>query len=104
MNRETRVALPKTKKALGELFAQQASNEATIRALNSQLQDLKGKQVKTKVVVDPDSQFANIEAIVKAQQEAEAEQARRQAAGDTSAGGQIPEGSRIEDFMFEWQL
>ena len=64
--------LQKARKALGNLATENAQAVATTRSLTTQLTELQSKKMKKKVSVDPNSQFANIETIKAAMEEAEA--------------------------------
>jgi hypothetical protein len=67
---DQRVILHKASKAIGRLTTKQALTEACNRKLQSQLEELQSRQRKKKITVDPNSLFANVDAIKLAMDEA----------------------------------
>jgi hypothetical protein len=74
--RETQAILRKAGKRIGQLAAQNAVSESKIRSLEAQLEELRGPKTRKRVVVDPNTKFANIDAIKKAMDEATEQGAR----------------------------
>jgi hypothetical protein len=74
--RETQAILRKAGKRIGQLAAQNAVSESKIRSLEAQLEELRGPKTRKRVVVDPNTKFANIDAIKKAMDEATEQEAR----------------------------
>ena len=66
----------KAGKRIGQLAAQNAVSESKIRSLEAQLEELRGPKTRKRVVVDPNTKFANIDAIKKAMDEATEQEAR----------------------------
>jgi len=74
--RETRAILRKAGKGIGQLVAQNAVSESKIHSLEAQLEELRGPKTRKRVVVDPNTKSANIDAIMKAMDEAAEQEAR----------------------------
>ena len=70
--RETRAIVRKAGKRIGQLTAQNAVSESKIHSLESQIEELRGPKTRKRVAVDPNTRFANIDAIKKAMDEAAA--------------------------------
>nr|KMM70999.1 hypothetical protein CPAG_07306 [Coccidioides posadasii RMSCC 3488] len=77
-DRAQRAFLQKTTKLIGELNSQQAAQLAVVHKLSSQAEAFWHSKIRKQVQLDPDSQFANIEKIGQAMEEAAALQARLQ--------------------------
>jgi len=74
--RETRAILRKAGKRIGQLSAQNAVSESKIHSLESQIEELRCPKTRERVAVDPNTRFANIDAIKKAMDEAAEQEAR----------------------------
>jgi hypothetical protein len=110
--------LQKAEKARGQLTSQQAKLQATNRRLEHQLEELKSKKRKTKITVDPNTLFANVDRIKqaleqasKAKVEAEAQKPQQIATKATTLGQREEElrrasdkleKAKIESCMFRW--
>jgi hypothetical protein len=104
--RETRVILRKAGKRIGQLTAQNAVSESKIHSLESQIEELRGPKTRKRVAVDPNTRFANIDAIKKAMDEAAEQEARIKAREpEKEAKRTVDElaKAKMQDFMFEWQ-
>ena len=74
--RETQTMLKKAGKRVGQLTAQNAVSESKIHSLESQIEELRCPKTRERVAVDPNTRFANIDAIKKAMDEAAEQEAR----------------------------
>ena len=104
--RETRAILRKAGKRIGQLTAQNAASESKIHSLESQTEELRGPKTRKRVAVDPNTRFANIDAIKKAMDEAAEQEARIKAREpEKEAKRTVDElaKAKMQDFMFEWQ-
>ena len=70
LNRKGRILLIKAGKVLGHSITCKALQEITICKQRNQLQLFWDKQKKKRIVLDPNEQFASIETIKRAQDEA----------------------------------
>jgi hypothetical protein len=105
--REARVILHKAGKAIGRANTRAAGLEAKITQLNYQLEKLQHKKPKKRIMLNANTQFANIENIKKALDEAAAAKAHeatkdhereaQKAAAEIAA-------SSLQAMSFEWQL
>jgi hypothetical protein len=104
--RETQAILRKAGKRIGQLAAQNAVSESKIRSLEAQLEELRGPKTRKRVVVDPNTKFANIDAIKKAMDEATEQEARIKAREPEKEAKKTADElakAKMQDFMFEWQ-
>jgi len=104
--RETRAILGKAGKRIGQLAAQNAVSESKIHSLEAQLEELRGPKTRKRVVVDPNTKFANIDAIKKAMDEATEQEARIKAREPEKEAKKTADEltkAKMQDFMFEWQ-
>ena len=74
--RETRAMLKKAGKRIGQLSAQNSVCQSTIHSLESKIEELQGPKSGKRVVVDPNTRFANMDAIKKAMDEAAEKEAQ----------------------------
>lgn len=123
LTRDQRTVFQKTQKALGKVTAQYGLLHATNQRLQLQLNELERKKKKRKIILDPNTMFANVESIKKSLEEAE--KARREAemekariadkralakAKEPSAEATASSTSRtlqkaqMESCMFQWEL
>jgi hypothetical protein len=104
--RGTRAILRKAGKRIGQLVAQNAVSESKIHSLEAQLEELRGPKTRKRVVVDPNTKFANIDAIMKAMDEAAEQEARIKAREPEKEAKKTADElakAKMQDFMFEWQ-
>ena len=66
-------------KRIRQLSAQNAVYESKADSLESQIEELRGPRTRKRVVLDPNTRFANIDAIKKATDEATEREARTKA-------------------------
>jgi len=101
------MAFQKSSKALRNATTIAANFLAEKRPLEMRIKELESKRKKKKVAADLNSQFANVENIKLAIEEAkatEARAARRQPVEELRRVLRKLEESNIESCMFEWQL
>jgi len=120
LTRDQRTVFQKAQKALWEATARHGILHATNKHLQQQLTELESKKKKGKVILDPNTIFANVESIKPSLEEAEkvriageAEKARiaarakekepssEEAALRTSRNLQR---AQMESCMFQWEL
>jgi hypothetical protein len=104
--RETRAILKKAGKRIRKLAAQNTACESKIYSLESQIKELRGPKTRKRVVVDPNTRFANIDAIKKAMNEATEQEERikaRQPEKEAKRTADELAKAKMQDFMFEWQ-
>ena len=71
LTRDQRTVFQKAQKALGEATAHHGILHATNKRLQQQLTKLESKEKKSKVILDPNTIFANVESIKRLLEEAE---------------------------------
>ena len=106
IERETRAILKKAGKRIGQLTAQNAASESKIYSLESQIKELRGPKTRKRVAVDPNTRFANIDAIKKAIDEAAEQEARIKAREPEKEAKKTADElakAKMQDFIFEWQ-
>ncbi|KAI5777708.1 hypothetical protein EDC01DRAFT_782444 [Geopyxis carbonaria] len=119
LSRDQRVVIQKAAKALAKLTTQNARlATATNRSLRTQLEDLKSKTTKKKIAVDKNSQFANIETIKLAMNEAQTKEkavkakelarmsriTEEDAAKEAAKVSKELDQAQMDACMFSWQL
>lgn len=107
LTRDQRMAFQKASKALGNITTIAAKLQAEKRSLEMSVEELESKRKMKKLTVDLNSQFANVENIKRAIEEAkaaEARAARRQPEEELKRVSRKLEQSNMESCMFEWQL
>ena len=105
LSRNERIALHKAGKAIGMKNVEKAAMEALIFKANSQLEAFQSRKTK-KVIVDPNTRFADIEKIKAAQDEAEALAARLEARKPEIEAKKTSEAilqADMESCMYEFQ-
>ena len=93
-------------KRIRQLSAQNAVYESKADSLEPQIEKLRGPRTRKRVVLDPNTRFANIDAIKKATDEAAEREARIKARElEKEAKRTTIELVKAEtqDFIFEWQ-
>ena len=106
LSRDQRTVLQKAGKAIGQLKAQQAIQEALIHKQEAHLETLRSQKAKKKVAVDPNNRFANIEMIKKAMDEAKEQEARIQARQPEIKAKKASDAAlnaTFQNCIFEWQ-
>jgi hypothetical protein len=106
LSRDQRTVLQKAGKAIGQLKAQQAIQEALIHKQEAHLETLRSQKAKKKVAVDPNNRFANIEMIKKAMDEAKEQEARiqaRQPEIEAKKASDAALNATFQNCIFEWQ-
>ena len=107
LDREGCILLMKAGKALGHSIAHKALQEITIYKQRNQLQLFWDKQKKKHIVLDPNEQFASIETIKRAQDEAAQSTVKGQRKPHTNkaqtSSREAPTYA-LESMQFTWQL
>jgi hypothetical protein len=101
--RETRAILRKAGKRIGQLTAQNAVSEGKIYSLESHIEELRGPKTRKRVVVDPNTKFANIDTIKRAMDEAAEQEARIKAREPEKEAKKTADElakAKMQDFMF----
>lgn len=107
LSRDCRVALQKAGKVVEELIMENVKKETVLRGLESRLEGLQSKQAKKKITVDPNNQFARVEEIKQALDQAksaQAQQAEKEAEQEAQRAVEALSQYRLEDCMHSWQL
>lgn len=106
--RDTRVVLRKAGKAIGNANTRAAMLEAEVSSLKLKLDRYESKaKAKKKVQVDPNTRFAEIGAIKKALDEAQAQQVintQREAQFEARMAREAQADVSMESMQFDWQL
>ena len=98
--------MKKAGKRIGQLSVQNAVYESKIHNLESQIEELRGPKSRKRVVLDPNTRFANIDAIKKAMDEAAEQEAQIKAREPEKEAKRTADElakAKMQDFMFEWQ-
>ena len=98
--------MQKTSKAIKYLNAWQAVQQATIQKQASQLKAFRDQEAKKRVAIDPNTLFANVEDIKRAQDEADelAECIKtRQPEIEAQKASEATIQATMQNYMFEWQ-
>lgn len=107
LSRECRLLLRKAGKALEEKAVYTAQLETELASCKAKLGSLENNRKRKRVVHDPNTKFAEINAIKAAIEKAEIEQqlaARRDREGEARRTAEAVVQANMEDFMFEWQI
>jgi hypothetical protein len=123
LTRDQRTVFQKAQKALGEATAQHATLHAKNRRLHLRIEELESKRKKKKVIMDPNTVFANVESIKRSLEEAErarvvqeAEKARiaekkalakakePSAEEEASRTSRALQRAQMEACIFQWEL
>lgn len=107
IDKETGFIFTKASKAISKLNAQQALSQHTIQTQQIRLQQLQSTKTRKRITVDPNTRFANIEQIRKAQAErAAAEEAieLRKPLFDAKKAADAMLNVTLQACQFDWQL